>query len=396
MEFRPTISTIFHIDMDAFFAAVEKRDNPSLVGKPVIIGAQPGHRGVVSTADYEARKYGVHSAMPINEAYRRCPHGVYLRPRMSAYAEESAKIMKILHSFSPAVEQVSIDEAFVDMTGTEKLWGPAYQAARTMSQTIIDRTRLTASIGIAPNKFLAKLASDLQKPAGITHAPLSEHEIENWLAPMPVSRIWGVGRRMRQELAAYGIHTIGDLQKLKSELLEQRFGKHGLALFSLCRGRDSREVEEGGQVKSVSREHTFPQDSTNPEQWRRTLLTLASEVGRRARKRGVKGMTVVLTYRTPDFQRRSQRRTLPRPTDLSQDIFREALMLLNQIAPRVHALRLIGVGITNFTEVVQTDLFIPDQRSDPWRVSEKTMDSILARFGKSAILRAGELEDEGA
>jgi DNA polymerase-4 len=385
---------IFHLDMDAFFAAIEQRDNPALRGKPVIVGARPGHRGVVSTASYEARPYGIHSAMPINDAYRRCPHGEYIRPRMRVYAAESATIMAIMRSFSPLIEPVSVDEAFMDMSGTEKLWGPPLQAARTLSGAITEQTRLTASIGIAPNMFLAKLASDLDKPAGITMVPFDEERIAGWLAPMPVSRIWGVGKRMQELLAFRGIHTIGDLQHLGPDLLERRFGKHGLALYDLCRGVDSREIEGGGAAKSISREHTFNRDSSDRQQWRRTLLALAGDVGRRARRKGLKGTTVVLTYRTPDFQRRSRRRTLPRPTDLSRDIFHHAAAILDEIAPRLHALRLIGVGITNFTASVQTDLFAPDDETSPWRLSETTMDRIMARYGKGAIFRAGEMEDD--
>jgi nucleotidyltransferase/DNA polymerase involved in DNA repair len=386
---------IFHVDMDAFYAAVEQRDNPLLRGKPVIVGALPGKRGVVSTASYEARKFGVRSAMPINEAHRRCPQGTFLFPRFPIYSAESRRVMETLRSFSPAVEPISIDEAFVDMTGTEKLWGAPQDAAAEIARCIREVTDgLTASIGIAPNKFLAKLASDIQKPSGITQTPFCAEEIYSWLAPLSVSRIWGVGVKTQQVLQSWGIETIGDLQKLGRHKLLELFGKQGGALHSLARGFDSRDVGEREPVKSVSREHTFNRDSYNRDEWKQTLLSLASDVGRRARARGLQGNTVVLSYRTPDFQRRSRRQRLEHPTNISKDIYEQACSLLEALPANVQALRLIGVGITGFAPPVQTSLFegtdAPEKQR--WKVSEEAMDRLTERFGRSAILRAAQVD----
>ena len=383
----------FHIDMDAFFSSIEQRDNPEYKGKPVIVGAQPGMRGVVSAASYEARKYGIHSAMPISQAYSRCPHGIYLRPRMQVYAKTSKEIMAILRSFSPRIEQISIDEAFMDMSGTQKLWGPPKNAAATLAKQIYNTVQLTASIGIAPNKFLAKLASDMNKPSGITEVPFNTEEIVAWLAPLDVSKIWGVGIKSRQALAALGIRSISELQKIPLKELQKRFGKQGTSLYNLCRGIDLRDIEGYEKAKSISREHTFNKDSFDTEEWRRTLLSLSGDVGKRARKAGQKGKTVVLTYRTPDFKRYTRHATLDRPTNLSKLIYENACMLLGKEIPRLKGLRLIGVGITNFDTAIQTDLFENGTATRAWNASEEAMDIISKRYGKDAILRAREITE---
>ncbi len=382
---------IFHLDMDAFFTSVEQRDNPDLYGKPVIVGSQPGNRGVVSAASYEARKFGVHSAMPINRAYEKCPDGVYLRPRMKVYVRESKKIMEVLKTFSPSIEPLSIDEAFIDMTGTEKLWGKPKKAAKQLSNTIKDEMNLTASIGVAPNKFLAKLASDVNKPNGITLVPFDSQKVVLWLAPLSVSRIWGVGKKTQKKLETIGIRKILDLQKLSRDFLEKRFGKNGLSLYYLSRGVDSRLVERQADAKSISREHTFNTDSYNAEEWLRTILILSRDVAKRARKAKQRGRTILLTYRTPDFKRFSRRITLSHPTNLAKDIYDNASMLLKKESYHLKGLRLIGVGITNFDMEFQTYLFEDIKETHAWNVSEKAMDTIAERYGKDAIFRAGEI-----
>ncbi len=387
---------IFHVDMDAFFAAIEQRDNPAYRIKPVIVGARPGTRGVVSAASYEARTYGIHSAMPINQAHARCPHGVFLRPNMEKYRRESHHVMEVLSAFSPVLEQISVDEAFLDMSGAGKLWGAPVRAAQTISRRIKEDLNLTASIGIAPNKFLAKLASDYNKPDGITETPFTDEAIRPWLAPLAVSRIWGVGARAQQALAAWGVHTIGDLQRLSRMELEQRFGKAGESLFELSRGIDSRPVGEYEQVKSISREHTFSVDSTKRREWESTLLSLARDVAFRARRKNVRGSTVVLSWRTPDFQRHSRRITLSQPTNLANRIYREVLGLLDKETNRIRALRLIGVGITNFREPAQTNLFEQGSvEEQAWKASESAMDLIVMKYGESAIFLAGERKGRG-
>lgn len=381
---------IFHIDMDAFFASIEQRDNPEFKGKPVIVGALPGNRGVVSAASYEARKYGIHSAMPINQAYSRCPQGIYLRPRMLVYAKVSKELMAILRSFSPQIEQISIDEAFIDMSGTQKLWGALQKAAKTLAKHIQNKLQLTASIGIAPNKFLAKLASDMNKPNGITEVPFDPDEIVQWLAPLEVSKIWGVGIKSQQALKAWGIRSISELQKIPIKELKSRYGKQGISLYNLCRGIDLRDIEEHEKAKSISREHTFNKDSIDTEEWYRTILSLSRDVSKRARKSNQKGKTIVLTYRTPDFKRFTRRLTLEQPTNLSKYIYENACILLEKEILRIKGLRLIGVGITNFDKAIQTDLFENGTKTKAWNASEEAMDIISEHFGKDAIFRARE------
>lgn len=377
--------------MDAFFAAIEQRENPSLKGKPVIVGASPGKRGVVSAASYEARTFGIHSAMPINQAYARCPHGVYLKPNMRLYSRVSKEVFYILESFSPAVEPVSVDEAFIDMTGTEKLWGAPLDAAHTLSLKIRQQLNLTASIGIAPNKFLAKIASDMKKPNGITAVPFDPDKIAAWLAPLNVSKIWGVGIKTQQIFSSWGIHTVGDLQNIPLERLEKRLGKGGKGLFELCRGLDDREVEPVGEAKSISREHTFNADSSDKQEWLSTLLTLSRDVAYRARKADTKGSTIFLTFRTPDFKRCTRQTTLQQPTDLARVIYETVILLLEQEKKWLKSLRLIGVGITSFDNPLQTDLFEPTDKNSSWAASEKAMDKVADRFGRHSIVLAAEL-----
>lgn len=385
---------VFHIDMDAFFTSVEQRDNPSLKGKPVIVGASPGQRGVVSAASYEARKYGVRSAMPISEAYKRCPHGVYLRPRHHYYTEISRSFIDILYTFSPEVEQISIDEAFVDMSGCGKLWGKPRHAAQTMAETISSTLNLTASIGVAPNKFLAKVASDMHKPNGITIVPFEPNEIIQWLAPLSISKIWGVGKQTEQQCNRMGIYHIGDLQNISLEKLVHRFGKQGAGLYNLCHGIDRREVHGYEKAKSISREHTFNKDCGDTEQWFTTVLSLAADVAQQARKANQKARTVFLTYRTPDFKRFTRQITVTQPTNVSKHIYEHASNLLKKELNSLSFIRLIGVGITNFDEAVQIDLFENAADSDLWNASERAMDTIIGRFGKKVIFRAREIQDK--
>jgi len=381
---------ILHVDMDAFFAAVEQRDNPEYKEKPVIVGALPGHRGVVSAASYEARKYGIHSAMPISTAYQKCPRGIYLKPSMERYSRESHKIMEILGRFAPLIEQISVDEAFLDISGTEKLMGPAPRVAKKIQDTIIQERNLTASIGLAPNKFLAKIASDYQKPCGITAVPFDDAGIRQWLAPMPVKRMWGIGKKSAEVLRKQYILTIGDLQQLSLAHLEELFGEQGKHFYQLCRGIDHRLVASGEGVKSVSHEHTFGKDCNDREVWKKTLLTLSASVARRARKKGLKGRTVVLTWRGQDFTKRSKRITLSESTNTGKTIFDEAMGLVRCI-PEGMYLRLIGVGITGFSVNPQLSLFGSDKDREAWEHSEKAVDSLIDKFGSGTVLRGGEL-----
>lgn len=383
---------IFHLDMDAFFASIEQRDNPSYKGKPVIVGAKPGSRGVVSAASYEARKFGVHSALPISIAYQRCPHGIFVTPNMSRYITVSKQLMDILSSFTPMIEPLSVDEAFMDMTGTEKLFGPPLEAANLLREKIKSKLKITGSCGIAPNKFLAKLASDINKPDGVTLVPFDENKIIQWLAPMKVSRIWGVGKKTEEQLSKASIFKIGDLQELSLHELENMFKeKAGSALYYLCRGIDSRDVHPLEEVKSVSREYTFKEDSSNIDEWKSTLLFLSRDVAQRTRKKELKGRTVTLTYRTPDFKRFSRQTSLLEATDLAKVIYEISINLLEKQLPNLTSLRLIGVGISGFDDILQQNLFQESKLIKQWEASEKAMDDISKKFGKDTIFRGGEL-----
>jgi DNA polymerase IV len=379
---------IMHVDMDAFFASIEQRDNPAWRGKPLIVGAKPGTRGVVSAASYEARKFGIRSAMPINQAYQRCPSGIFVFPRMDAYSAESKRVMEIFMSFSPKIEQISVDEAFIDMSGTEKLWGKPYKAAESISQRIRHDRNITCSIGIAPNKFLAKLASDFNKPNGITETPFEIEKIKEWLGPVPISRLWGVGKVTEKMFVSMGIHTFKDLQSLSLGQLNKKLGQNGARFFDLCRGIDFREVALPETSKSISREYTFNNDSSDPSAWKNILLNLSDDVGRQARREGLKGRTIFFTYRTSDFTRHTRRKSISTPTNTAHDIYKIVITLIDEVSKSVKKFRLIGVGLTTFSDVSQTDLFEQSQTSHTWELSETARDVIEKRFGKKAIFRA--------
>ncbi|MBN1130346.1 MAG: DNA polymerase IV [Chitinispirillaceae bacterium] len=376
---------VFHIDMDAFFASIEQRDHPAWRGKPVIVGAQPGTRGVVSAASYEARTFGVRSAMPISEARRRCPQGIYTRPRMDVYERESGEVMRLLASFSPRIEQVSVDEAFLDMTGTARLLGEPRDAACRLSRLIAGERRLSASIGIAPNKLLAKIASDLDKPGGITLAPFNQAGIEAWLAPMSAGRVWGIGKKTEAALRAGGVATVGDLQALPRERLYTLFGKQGEELWALSRGIDDRPVGEDGTIKSLSREHTFNVDSPDREEWKTTLCSLCQDVARQARHHGVKGRTVVFIYRRTDFSKHTVRKPLVYPSNAAKPLYEGVCSLVDGV--REKALRLCGVGITGFEDDAQTNLFAEQRQAQAIDKAEAAVDAIAEKFGSAVIAK---------
>jgi DNA polymerase-4 len=312
---------------------------------------------------------------------------------MQLYASVSDQIHHLFHQFTPQVESISIDEAFLDMTGTQRLWGEPYAAAVTISTRIKKEFRLTASIGIAVNKFLAKVASDLNKPAGITMAPFQLEQIQHWLAPMPVGRIYGLGQKTQKSLTAIGIETIADLQKQNPSFLLKRFSKTGLQLLELSKGIDDRAVECSRDEKSISREHTFDKDNPDLQCWLDTLLTLSQDVGYRARKSRKKGSTVVLTFRTPDFKRFRRQTTLKKPTDLAKTIHETAAELLKKEMNRLTHLRLIGVGITHFEQSLQTDLFqsVQSYSEKAWEASERAIDVLNNKFGRSTVVRATQI-----
>jgi nucleotidyltransferase/DNA polymerase involved in DNA repair len=380
--------TILHVDMDAFYAAIEQRDRPELRGKPVIVGANPlggRGRGVVSTASYEARRFGVGSAMPISEAYRLCPKGVYLPVDMEKYAQVSRQVMGILRRFTDAVEPISIDEAFLDVTGSRRVFGSGEEIARRLKDAVRRETELTASVGVAASKLVAKVASDIEKPDGlVVVAPGGEAA---FLAPLPIRRLWGVGPKTEERLAKLGVRTIGDLTALDPALLERRMGSHGHDLLRLARGEDDRPVvSEAEEAKSIGHEHTYDADTADPARLRQTLLGLADAVAGRLRRHGLKGRTITLKYRDEDFKTKTHAETLPSPTDSGNDIFRVAERLLADVHGR-KKVRLLGIYASGFGAAGgQLDLF--DEGPAP---ADLVRDTIKERFGEGAVTRASLL-----
>jgi DNA polymerase-4 len=380
------VRTILHVDLDAFFAAVEQRDRPELRGKPVIVGGGgPNDRGVVSTASYEARVYGVRSAMPLRTAAALCPHGIFVPVDGRKYGHESRRVMAILRRFTPLVEPVSIDEAFLDVTGTEALWGPGEEVARRIKQAIVDETQLTASVGVASTKLVAKIGSDLRKPDGLVVVPANTEAA--FLAPLPIARLWGVGPQLGAALREYGVATIGDLAALPEDLLARRFGKVGASLHFRALGIDDDPVADREAAKSVSHEHTFDVDTADRDTIERTLLAMADGVAGRLRAAGLKASTVSVKIRDSSFRTITRQRTLPAPTDLAEPIWRVALDLAR---PELRGIRvrLLGVGTSNFTEPAQLALFGAGETEARRRAATEASDAIRRRFGERAVTRA--------
>ncbi len=382
---------IIHVDMDAFYAAVEERDRPELRGQPVIVGADPRGRGVVSTASYAARKYGIHSAMPISEAYRRCPHGVYLPVDGAKYSRVSTEIMELLEEFSPLVEPLSLDEAFLDVTGTEHLLGPPLDVARRIKTRIREATQLTASVGVASNKFLAKIASDFKKPDGLVFVePGREAE---FLAPLPIRQMWGVGKLSEMDLRRMGIETIGQLARTPRELLARQLGTVGEDLWVLAHGFDDRPVTPWRAPKSIGAEETFPRDHLDMDLLGRTLLGQAERVARECREAQVRCRTVTLKLRFSDFKTVSRSQTLQVPTDQTREIYREVQQLLRH-ASTGQPVRLIGVSVSNLvSDIAPLQLNLFKLRDKDERVS-RAVDLVQAKFGRGAIVRATLLGSE--
>ena len=376
--------TILHVDLDAFFAAVEQRDHPEWRGRPLAVGMGGANdRGVVSAASYEARAFGVHSAMPLRHAGRLCPHGVFLPVDGAKYQAVCVDIMAILRRFTPLVEPISIDEAFLDVTGSRVLFGDGETIGRLIKAAVRDEVRLTASVGVARTKLVAKIASDLRKPDGLVVVPPGEEA--EFLAPLAITRLWGVGAKSATALREYGVRTIGDLAALPEDLLVRRFGKYGAALADRARGLDADPVGGRDAAKSVSHEHTFDVDTSDREVIERTILGMAEGVAGRLRDSGVKAATVTVKIRDSSFRTITRQRTLPEPTDLTEPIFRTAMDLAR---PEVRGLRirLLGVGASGLGERDQLALFAdvdPRRR----RVVEAS-DAVRHRFGERAITRA--------
>ncbi len=393
--------TILHVDMDAFYASVEQLDHPEYRGRPVIVGADPRRgsgRGVVAACSYEARTYGIRSALPIRQAWERCPHGVYVRPRLARYREVSARVFEVFRRYTDRVEPLSIDEAFLDLTGCERLFGPGEAVARRIRQDIREELGLGASVGVAPNKFLAKIASDLDKPGGLVVVRPGEEE--RFLAPLPVGRLWGVGPRTAEALRRMGVRTIGDLARYRREDLRARFGEPGEALWRLSRGIDERPVSPEAAPKSLGAEVTFDRDVTDPARVRRALLGLCDRVGERLRRHGYLARGVTLKFRDDTFATATRSAPLARPTDLAEDLFDGVTRLLGRV-PRGpgRKVRLVGVQATRLVPRmagagVQMSLFGADDRRRR-RDAARAQDAVRARFGPGALVRGALLEDDG-
>ncbi|MES2788643.1 MAG: DNA polymerase IV [Planctomycetota bacterium] len=385
---------ILHVDMDAFYASVEERDRPELVGKPVIVGGTADGRGVVAAANYVVRKFGVHSAMPTSTAMRLCPQAIIVRPRMSHYAEISGQIREIFDRYTPLVEPLSLDEAFLDVTGSQALFGPAVEIARRIKREIYQQLQLVASVGVAPNKFLAKIASDLEKPNALV--VVQPDQIQAFLDPLPVGRLWGVGRVTGQVFDRLGIQTIGQVRHMSEAVLQREFGKQGEHFGKLSRGIDDRRVIPDREAKSISHETTFATDIQDHEVLRAWLQELTEQVAYRLRRHQLRGRTVELKLRYGDFRTINRSHTLPQPTNITHEIWQTVAALLEAVLPTGRqAIRLLGVGVSGFeaTKSKQLSLFPDESRERDSRL-DHVRDQINEKFGKGALNRASGLKHQ--
>jgi len=382
---------IAHVDCDAFYAAIEKRDDPSLRDKPVIVGG--GRRGVVATACYIARTFGVKSAMPMFEARRLCPQASIVPPDMAKYARVGREVRALMLDLTPLVEPLSIDEAFLDLSGTAQLHGrsPARSLAG-FARAVEQKIGITVSIGLSENKFLAKLASDLDKPRGFS--VLSQREAAAFLAPKPVTFIWGVGKQMGAALAHEGFRTIADLQRAEESDLMRRFGTEGLRLARLARGIDARQVSAERETKSVSAETTFESDIAAFRTLERTLWGLAEKVSARLKAKEIAGATITLKLKTADFRLRTRARSLAAPTQLAAKIFAAGRDLLAREAQGTR-FRLIGIGVSGLASPDGADpADLVDLQGARSKAAEHAVDRLRAKFGRDAVVRGLALDDE--
>jgi len=378
---------ILHIDMDAFYASVEQLDNPWLKGKCVIVGGT-SNRGVVAASSYEARRFGVRSAMPIFQARQRCPDGVFVPPRMARYKEVSKKIIAILREFSPQVEVMSIDEAYMDISGSQRLHGDPEMVAMDIKNEIQKNLGLTCSVGVAPGKFLAKVASDMDKPDGLTI--IRQQEVHQFIESLPVQKVPGVGKKTFLQLETMGIKTLGDVKKFTDKMLLDRLGKFGQRLIALSSGMDHSKVTPWSPHKSISSERTLGEDTRDKKLLYKYLLIQSEEVARQLRKANVKARTITLKLKHADFKQHTRSKTFDTTTRSSENIYRTAVSLLDnyQLTQKI---RLIGVGTSGFKSAdrpVQLDLFDRVKESDKtWEKVDRTVETITKKFGRDAIKR---------
>jgi DNA polymerase-4 len=380
--------SILHIDMDAFFAAIEQLDFPKLRGKPVLVGGSADARGVVSTASYEARVFGCHSAMPMAAAVKRCPHAVIMPVRMSRYSEISDQVCSIFERYTPHIEPVSIDEAFLDVSGCEKLFGSPVKIAKSIQKEVHEKTHLTCSIGVAGNKFLAKLASDLKKPNGLVIVPMDE--LQPFLDPLPVSRLWGVGKATLPEFEKRKLRTFADVRRCSLHQLESWFGSAGEMFYQFVRGIDDRSVVPDYDTKSISTETTFPVNIRDFEFLRGVLLDQIDHISGRLRHEHLFARTVTLKIRSPEFKTLTRSKTLDVPTDITDHFWLTVSSLFDswkKISP--FPVRLIGAGLSSLTGQSGRQLLLFDQEETQKKETlDHTIDQIRDKFGSSAIFRA--------
>jgi DNA polymerase IV len=387
--------TIFHIDMDAFFVSVEELFDPSLKGKAVVVGGQRGERGVVSAASYEARKFGVHSAMPLRTAAKACPHAIFVNGHPERYREYSEKAYGVMSSFSPQVEMASIDEAYLDMTGTERLHGPPLRAAHLLHQKMKAETQLNCSIGIGSSRLIAKISSAKAKPNGVLLCMPGEEA--KLLAPLDVRDIPGVGKVTEQSLHALGIKRVGDLSKFEDAFLEEHFGKWGLALAGKARGLDAggwfdNEVGAETDAKSISHEHTYNEDTADPQKLESTLMRLSEMVGRRLREGGFYARTIQLKLRYHDFTTITRARTLHHSTQLDTEVFEEVRSLFGRNWKRDRAVRLLGVQASSLQDEPEQKNLLEDERRQKWQQALTAADRLRDKFGESSVSLATGLK----
>jgi DNA polymerase-4 len=385
--------TIFHVDMDAFFVSVEELFDPSLKGKAVVVGGQRDERGVVSAASYEARKFGVHSAMPLRTAAKQCPHAIFVNGHPERYRECSGKVYNVLAAFSPQVEMASVDEAYLDMTGTDRLHGPPLKAAHTLHQRMKADTGLNCSVGIGTSRLIAKVSSAQAKPNGLLYIVPGEEA--RFLAPLDVREIPGVGKVMESRLHALGIKKVGDLARLEDSELEDRFGKWGLALAGKSRGEDAggwfdNEVGADLDAKSISHEHTYNEDTAEVAQLEATLMRLCEMVGRRLRESHFHARTVQLKLRYKDFTTITRAHTLPSPTQLDTELFEQIRALFRKNWKKGVQVRLLGVHASSFTQQPDQISLLDDNRQQRWKNALAAADRLRDKFGESSVsLAAG-------
>jgi DNA polymerase-4 len=383
-----TMPTIIHADLDAFYASVEVLDDPSLRGKPVIVGGGPNERGVVMAASYEARTFGVASAMPLRTAGRRCPTGIFLPGRPDRYRELSDQVMAIFASFTPLVEPISLDEAFLDVTGSAAVFGDGAQIARAIKDRVLTEAGLVVSVGVATNKLCAKVASDLRKPDALVVVPPGGEA--EFLAPLPIRRLWGVGPQAQAALADYGVATIGQLAALPPGTLHRRFGRHGDDLSARARGVDHGTVQAMAGPKSVGHEHTFGTDTRDRGRLETTLLDLADSVATRLRRHELAARAVQLKLRYEGFETLTRQAPLPHATRETDALYDGALVLLRRTLVEGRGVRLIGLTAISLTDAQQLTLFDRADRADRLTTS---IDAVRRRFGDGAITRARLLKD---